>query len=449
MEIPISPAPHKLVRRILDPLQRFINMQIASGIVLLTSLVIALVWANSAWAEGYEHLWHTPIGLQIGPYDITRSLHFWINDGLMTIFFFVVGLEIKREILTGELASIRKASLPIFAAIGGMIVPGLIYYVFNAGKESAAGWGIPMATDIAFALGVLSLLGNKVPLALKVFLAALAIVDDMGAVVLIAVFYTSDISWMALGIGAALYAVLWLINLLSIRYLLLYYILGLGMWLALMKSGVHPTIAGVLAATAIPARPRIRKEDFISANGELMGEYESTREMDDDNEAEEARQEIVHAIEANCESVQTPLQRLERTLHLPVSFLIMPIFALSNAGIHIDTGMASHLADPIGLGIALGLFLGKSLGITFFVWLSVKARLTTLPIGVRWMHIFGVAFLGGIGFTMSIFIANLAFTNPALLPEAKLAILVGSLASSIAGIVLLNMSRRKKLTVAA
>lgn len=444
MEIPVSPGPHKLVRRIIDPLQQFINMQVSSGIILLLSLVVALVWANSPWAASYDHLWHTPIGFSIGPYELTNTLHFWINDGLMTIFFFVVGLEIKREILTGELASPRQAALPIVAALGGMVVPGLIYTFFNAGTESASGWGIPMATDIAFALGVLTLLGNRVPLALKVFLAALAIVDDMGAVILIAIFYTSQISWLALALAGGFYILLWVLNLLSIRFLLLYYILGVLMWLALMKSGVHPTIAGVLAATAIPARPRIKKEEFVTANESLLQQYKNTYQAKDEADAEETRQEVVQTIEENCERVQTPLQRLERALHLPVSFFIMPVFALSNAGIPISLSLTSQLTEPIGLGISLGLFLGKFIGISLFVFLAVKAGLAALPGNVKWSQVLGVALLGGIGFTMSIFIANLAFTNPAFLPEAKLAILVGSFASSIAGIIVLNLSRDKK-----
>ncbi|MGZ5304237.1 MAG: Na+/H+ antiporter NhaA, partial [Bacteroidia bacterium] len=241
------------------------------------------------------------------------------------------------------------------------------------------------------------------------------------------------------------YLLLWVLNLLSIRYLLLYYVLGVLLWLALMKSGVHPTIAGVLAATAIPARPRIRKHDFVICNEGLLDDYKATNEIKDEDEAEETRQEIVHAIEQNCERVQTPLQRLERVLHLPVSFVIMPIFALSNAGIPIDMELAGHLTDPIGLGIALGLFLGKFIGISLFVFLAVKFGMASLPANVRWAHVAGVALLGGIGFTMSIFIANLAFTDPAFLPEAKLAILAGSLVSSIAGIIVLNMNRNKEL----
>ncbi|RYD81775.1 MAG: Na+/H+ antiporter NhaA [Sphingobacteriales bacterium] len=439
----ISPPPPKLIRRIIYPLQNFINLQVSSGIILLASLIIALIWANSPWAESYHHLWETKIGFTFGGHTLENSLHFWINDGLMTIFFFVVGLEIKREILIGELASPRKAALPIMAALGGMIAPGIIYTFFNVGTESASGWGIPMATDIAFALGVLSLLGKKVPLSLKVFLTALAIVDDMGAVVLIAVFYTKEISWMALGLALTFYASLWMFNLLSLRYLLLYYIVGLALWLALMKSGVHPTIAGVLAATTIPARPRIRKEDFISANEDMLSQYKEADKQADEDDAEELRQEAIQAIEQNCERVQPPLQRLERVLHLPVSFLIMPLFALSNAGIPINMELAGHLTDPIGLGITLGLFIGKFVGITLFVWLSVKLGLASLPDKVRWVQVFGVALLGGIGFTMSIFIANLAFTNPEFLPEAKMAILLGSLLSSLLGIVVLNLTYRK------
>jgi NhaA family Na+:H+ antiporter len=443
MKDTISRPQPKFVRVLIDPLVNFINMQISSGIVLLCSLIIALVWANSPWAESYHHLWEMPITFAIGPYSLSNTLHFWINDGLMTIFFFVVGLEIKREIMTGELASPRKAALPILAALGGMIVPGLIYAIFNYDQPSSSGWGIPMATDIAFALGVLNLLGKKVPLALKVFLAALAIVDDMGAVVLIAVFYTSQLSLAALGIGLVFYALLWLLNLLSVRYLFFYYAFAICLWLALMKSGIHPTIAGVLAATTIPARPRIRKEEFAEATENMLAQYKASDQNEDENQAEELRQEAIDSIEENCERVQTPLHRLERSLHFGVSFIIMPLFALSNAGININMELAGHLTEPIGLGIALGLLLGKFIGISLFVWLSVKMGLAALPSGARWSQMLGVALLGGIGFTMSIFIANLAFSNPEFLPEAKLAILLGSLLSSIAGIIVLNITYKR------
>jgi Na+:H+ antiporter, NhaA family len=367
---------------------------------LIGCTTVALIWANSPWAGSYFHLWHTDLPFGFADARLSQPLHFWINDGLMALFFLLVGLEIKRETLVGELASFQKAALPIAAALGGMIVPAALYVLFNHGGPGASGWGIPMATDIAFALGVLALLGERVPVTLKVFLAALAIADDIGAVLVIAFFYTEQISWISLGVGGLFLAALITANRAGVRHPLVYALLGLGLWMAFSPSGIHATVAGVLLATTIPARQRADRS-------------------------------------ASPAPGESPMLRFEHALMPWNKYLIMPIFALANAGVVLGAGAARSLVDPISLGVICGLVLGKPIGIVLFSWLATQCRIATMFDGVSWRQVLGVGMLGGIGFTMSLFIANLAFDETPALETAKVGILTASVASAIAGAVVL------------
>jgi NhaA family Na+:H+ antiporter len=425
----------KVVDKIITPVQKFIHQETSGGIVLLACMLIALIWANSPLASSYYNLWNTKFTVGIEAFNISKSLLLWINDGLMAIFFFVVGLEIKREIVMGELRTPKKASIAIAAALGGMIVPAGIYMALNAGKESFSGWGIPMATDIAFALGVLALLGKRVPLSLKIFLTALAIVDDLGAVLVIAIFYTSEISFAWLGLGAFIFLILLAFNNLDIRSPLPYGILGIILWVAFLKSGVHATIAGVLLALTIPAHSKINEDEFANRSHKLLDEFQK---KDKGKNLSPTQQSIVEAIEKEAEQAQAPLQRLEHTLHPYVSFLIMPIFALANAGVSLSGNPLELLSNPVTLGIIFGLVIGKQAGIFSFVYIAVKSGWAELPPKVSKMQIYGVSCLAGIGFTMSLFIAGLAFTDEELLTSAKFGILIASFISGIVGYVVLR-----------
>ncbi len=436
--------PETPIEKLTYPIQEFLHKEASGGILLIIATVIALAWANSPFAESYHHLWHTYINIDIGGVGLNYSLHHWINDGLMVIFFFVVGLEIKRELLVGELSSAKKAALPIAAALGGMIFPALIYTIFNLGSESASGWGIPMATDIAFVVGILALLGNRVPLSLKIFILALAIVDDLGAVLVIAIFYTSNISLTSLMIAGGLIILLIAMNRLGVRNLLVYTLVGVALWLAFLKSGVHATVAGVLLAFTIPVSSRINTQKFKNETENLIKEFDNAGEHGEDVLTNSERLSIVDKIENNCEKILTPLQRFEHGLHPWVSFFIMPVFALANAGVTIGSGLTSALIHPVSIGIILGLFLGKQIGIFGFSYLAVKLKLASEPEGVSWKKIYAAAILAGIGFTMSLFIANLAFTSPELLDTAKVGILSGSLISGIVGFIILKSALSKK-----
>lgn len=436
--------PETPIEKLTYPIQEFLHKEASGGILLIIATIIALIWANSPFADSYHHLWHTYLSVNLGNLSLNYSLHHWINDGLMVIFFFVVGLEIKRELLVGELSSLKKASLPIAAALGGMIFPALIYSIFNFGKEGAAGWGIPMATDIAFVVGILALLGKRVPLALKIFILALAIVDDIGAVLVIAIFYTAEISLTSLMIAAGLIILLIIMNKLSVRNLLLYTLVGLALWLAFLKSGVHATVAGVLLAFTIPASSRINTRKFFDETHSLINDFDSAGEHGDNVLTNSERLDIVDQIENNCEKILTPLQRFEHGLHPWVSFLIMPLFAFANAGVSIGEGLTSALINPIGIGIILGLFVGKQIGIFGFSYFAVKLKLASQPEGVSWKKIYAASILAGIGFTMSLFIANLAFASPELLDVAKVGILSGSLISGIVGFLILKSALNRK-----
>ncbi|MBL8050831.1 MAG: Na+/H+ antiporter NhaA [Anaerolineales bacterium] len=430
----------KAVERLISPIQKFIKQEASGGIVLLACMVIALIWANSQYASGYFDLWNKTI-LTIGVEGlliISKPLLLWINDGLMAIFFFVVGLEIKRELLMGELRTAKKAIIPFAAALGGMILPAAIYMAFNVGKEGFSGWGIPMATDIAFALGVLALLGKRAPLSLKIFLTALAIVDDLGAVLVIAIFYTSDILWVWLGIAAVFFLILLALNVLGFRHPLLYALIGIGLWVAFLKSGVHATIAGVLLALTIPAYSKINEDEFIEQSRDLIDKFEKQSKGKALNLTQ---QSIIGNIEKAVEAAQSPLQRLEHSLHPYVSFIIMPIFALANAGVSLSGNVSEIITNPITLGIVLGLFIGKQAGIFSFVYIAVKSGWAELPQNVIWKQIWGVSMLAGIGFTMSLFIAGLAFSDEGLLTSAKFGILLASFISGIAGYLFLRFTK--------
>jgi NhaA family Na+:H+ antiporter len=369
----------------------------------------------------------------VGDFSMSKDLTHWINDGLMAVFFLVVGLEIKREVLVGELSSARNAALPIAAALGGALVPALIYLAINAGTEGSAGWGIPMATDIAFALGVLALLGDKVPVALKVFLTALAIVDDIVAVLVIAFFYTSQISWGALGVGAVFLAALVVANLIGVGRTLVYALLGVGLWLCFLLSGVHATIAGVLLALTVPAVSFINPEAFLDRSRYVLDRFEQAGEKGENVLSNEERQAALHALNHAAYKLEPPLHELEHALNPWVVFAIMPIFALANAGVHLGGGIADALTSPVTFGIVAGLVLGKQLGITLFAWLAVKSGVSELPRGVGWRHVYGAGWLAGIGFTMSLFISDLGFSDASLVDEAKLGILAASLIAGLVG----------------
>ena len=428
-----SAAPDRPVEKIVRPFQDFAQKASSGGILLIAATVVALVWANSPWGESYAALWQTKLTVGVGDFSISKDLTHWINDGLMAVFFLVVGLEIKREVLVGELSSARGAALPVVAAVGGAVVPALIYVALNAGTEGAAGWGIPMATDIAFALGVLALLGTRAPVALKVFLTALAIVDDIVAVLVIALFYTSEISWGALGVGGLFLAALVVANLIGVGRTLVYALLGIGLWLAFLLSGVHATVAGVLLALTVPASSFINPGAFLERSRYVLDRFEQAGEKGENVLSNEDRQAALHALNHATYKLEPPLHELEHTLHPWVVFAIMPLFALANAGVPLGGGLVEAMTSPVSLGIVLGLVLGKQIGVTLFAWLAVKSGASELPAGVGWRHVYGAGWLAGIGFTMSLFISDLAFSEGSLIRDAKLGILVASMVSGLVG----------------
>jgi NhaA family Na+:H+ antiporter len=381
----------------LNIFKHFFSSTSSSGMILFACLILSLIIANTPLGPGFDNLLQTQLGFENESIHLRYSLALWINDGLMAIFFLLVGLEIKREVVEGELSSPKKAILPIICAIGGAIVPALIYTMFNAGKPTMHGWGIPMATDIAFALAILALLSDKVPVSLKIFLAALAIVDDLLAILVIALFYSSELHYMNLVYAAAILGLLFLFNRFGVKNLAFYLIPGVFIWYFVHHSGIHATIAGVLTALTLPT-------------------------TEDDTES--------------------PLEKLEHALTRPVNFLIIPIFALANTNIRFEPGMVEGLFTGLGMGIVLGLIIGKPIGIMLIAWLGVKLKISQLPEQSRWIHILGLGLLGGIGFTMSIFISILSFSDPMLVQEAKFSILVGSVLSGFLGYMVLSISSK-------
>ncbi|MCU7934482.1 MAG: Na+/H+ antiporter NhaA [Candidatus Thiodiazotropha sp. (ex Dulcina madagascariensis)] len=421
--------------RILTPFEQFVKQETTSGLILMATALLALVLANSALAIHYQHLLHVPVGIAFGGWELEKSLHHWVNDGLMTLFFFVVGLELKREIMVGELANPRQAALPIIAAIGGMAIPALVFVAISPQGDALRGWGIPMATDIAFALGVIALLASRVPKALITFLVALAIVDDLGAVVVIALFYTEQLVWQFLVAGAVLTGLLVALNMIGVRRPLIYFMIGTLLWLALLKSGVHATLAGVITAFTIPALPRFEPGSFSRRMREMLDRFDASHKPGESILRNEQLSAVVQTLENGIHGVETPLQRLEHSMHMPVAFLVLPLFALFNAGVAIDFGnLGEALSHRVTLGVGLGLLVGKFIGIAGVSWLAIRLGLADLPKGVRIGHIGGAALLGGIGFTMSIFIAELAFAHqPEMILQAKLGILSASLLAGVIG----------------
>lgn len=417
-------------QRLLLPIQSFIHTEASSGILLLIAAALAIAWVNSPWDSAYFDLWHTEFDLDFWVIHVNEDLGHLVNDGLMAIFFFVVGLEIKREVLHGELASPRKAALPIAAALGGMLVPAGIYAAFNAGGDGAAGWGIPMATDIAFALGVLALLGRRAPFALKVFLLALAIADDLGAIIVIAIFYTDSLSLEALAWAGALIALILASARAGIRATNYYVLIGALFWVAVLESGIHATLAGVVLAFLTPATALLRGADF-EANAKLLLERHAEAKRAGD---EDRQQVALQEFERLSRGFEAPLERLERVLHPWTSFIIVPIFALANAGVVVSSeAVRSAIESPVTLGVFFGLVVGKPVGILAFSWIAVRSGLASLPTGIGFGHITGAGLLAGIGFTVSLFITGLAFTSDQLVADGKMGILAASVIAGAVG----------------
>jgi NhaA family Na+:H+ antiporter len=428
--VPLKPS---RLAPLLRPIHAFLRAESAGGIVLIVSAVAALAWANSPWHESYHDFWHAKVAVGAGGSTHAMSLAHWVNDGLMVVFFLLVGLEIKRELLIGELASLRRAALPIAAAVGGMVVPALVYVALNAGGPGAAGWGIPMATDIAFAVGVLALVGRAVPTSVKVFLLAVAIVDDLGAVLVIALFYTSGINGAALAAAGGFLAALVLLNVLRVHRPLPYLLLGVGLWAATLYSGVHATIAGVLLAFTIPATRQIEEWPYLEYVRGMLKEFEKDATAVPDMITDD-QSHALSAMRVASEGVQTPLARVEHALLKPVALIVAPLFALANAGVNLTAGGGSALAGPVMWGVLLGLLVGKPLGVLLASWAVLKGGLASLPEGGTWRQVTGVSFLCGIGFTMSLFVGSLAFPgNEGLLAATKVGIIIASVVSGVAG----------------
>lgn len=428
------------IDRLKTPIQKFIQNEKAGGIVLGISVIIALILANSPLSEAYHHFFEHKIGFLFdGKTYLEYSIHHWINDGLMAIFFFVVGLELKREIVGGELSNPRKAMLPMVAAVGGMLVPALIFLLLNPVGEAHSGWGIPMATDIAFALGVLYLLGNRIPLSLKVFLTALAIVDDLGAVLVIAFFYTSEISVMSLCIGLGFALVMYIANKMGVRNVIFYALLGIvGVWTAFLLSGVHATIASVIAAFTIPADMKISESYFVKKINKHLSLFGSIDPNDKIPTLTNEQLHIVDEIKKDADSITPPLQKLEHAMHPFVTFIIIPIFALANAGVSLDVDIDQLFSTNIMFGVAFGLLVGKVVGVVGFTWLMNKLKIAIYPEGMNFRNLLGLGLLASIGFTMSLFITSLAFTNEIYITQAKIGIFSASLIGGIAGYLVLN-----------
>lgn len=425
-----QPLGTRIRRRFRD----FARIEASGGILLIIAAIIALVWANSPWSDLYFEILDTEFALELGSWHLGMHLLHWINDGLMAIFFFVVGLEIKREVLAGELSQPRKAILPLMAGVGGMLFPAALYTLVNAGGDGASGWGIPMATDIAFMLGVLALLGSRIPTSLKIFFTALAIADDLGAVMVIAVFYSDGIYWLPLAVAAGLFVVLMVFNRTKVYHPLPYALVGIGLWYAFLMSGVHATLAGVLLAMTIPARTTVNASAFVAQATAILQEFEGAAVMQLGMQGGH-RQEAVQTLEIIAERLESPLQRLERTLHPWTTYVVVPIFALANAGVDLRGDLLGALLSPISLGIMLGLVVGKSTGIMLLSWLTVRLGLADLPDGVSWRQLFSTSWLAGIGFTMSLFIAGTEFAGGAL-EASKVGILAASLLSGVIGTLL-------------
>ncbi|MDL5513067.1 Na+/H+ antiporter NhaA [Arenibacter sp. M-2] len=429
-------------RIILTPFQKFVKIESLSGVLLFSATLIAMIWANSGFSESYNSLWQYKIGIGSDAFQLTKPLSLWINDGLMALFFFLIGLEIKRELLIGELNEFRKAIFPLFAALGGMLFPLALFLFLNDRPQTAPGWGIPMATDIAFSLAILQLLGNRVPLSLKIFLTAFAIVDDLGAVLVIAIFYSGGVDWFLILYSLIPFLILSYLGFKGIYSKYMTVILGFIIWLLFLKSGIHPTIAGVLVAFTVPIRQKIDMNYFKENLSKII---EGISQSNNEKVPILSKEQIGHMDDLDdlTDKFTSPLQRLEHRLHGWVAYFIMPVFALANAGVVFSTNVDFDI--PLMMNIAIALFLGKLFGITLMSWLGVKLRLALLPGDMNFVQVTGIAILAGVGFTMSIFIANLAFSdNAILIDSAKVGILIGSVVSGLVGYLVLRFSGGKK-----
>lgn len=426
-------------------LHSFLESQTSGGLVLLICTIIALVVANVPSLAHLQEIWHVKAGFTMGEFKLEMSVLHWINDALMAVFFFVVGLEIKREMLVGELSSVKKATLPIFAALGGMLVPAAIYAIFNHGTPTANGWGIPMATDIAFAVGVISILGKRCPSALKIFLLALAIVDDLGAIIVLALFYPShELSFVYMGLALVVFLILMMFNKMKVNSPYIYMIFGLVLWYFVFRSGIHATIAGVLLAITIPSKTTINEVRFFVKVKHLMDKFKENSNGEVEVLANPKQMEVIHDINEEVDAINPLMHRFESALHPISHFLIIPLFALANAGVALDGSILAMSPMPAVVpGVFFGLLLGKPLGITLFSFISVKTRLAELPAGIPWKQVFAMGMVAGIGFTMSIFVDNLAFTDPVHLNIGKAAILVTSFASAVCGLLAILLTTSK------
>lgn len=433
--------------RVINPVKRFFKSSTSGSFLLLFATALALLIANSPWSQVYTNFLHNEftIGFLDNGFQLTEPFYLWINDGLMAIFFFHVGLEIKREIIGGELTTLQKASLPVMAALGGVIVPIIIYVLLNNNPETAGGWGIPMATDIAFSLGILQLFGKRVPLGLKVFLTAFAIVDDLAAVIVIAIFYGHEVHWDLLMYAGAILAFMTFLGMKQYFSRYIFFPLSIVVWIFFLKSGIHPTIAGVLLAFTIPATRRTTLNKFFDKISDSVQSFARNKEhISEHHILEDEQVHAAHRIKKASELINSPLQKIEHDLHPWVAFFIMPVFAFANAGVNFSA--KTDLDYSLVIHIALALIVGKAVGISLASWLSVKSGIAKLPKGVRFPHIIGVSFLGGLGFTMSLFIANLAFTDKAYLSSSKIGILGGSLVACLIGYFMLKAILKKDAT---
>lgn len=426
-------------RRLRLPVERFIYSETISGALLLVCAITALVWANSPWSQAYFALRDTPVSFQIGTFSVALDLQHWINDGLMAIFFFVVALEIKRELVFGDLSDTRKAALPVAAAAGGMIIPAGLYLALNFGAKGVAGWGIPMATDIAFAVAILALLGRRVPSQLRLFLLTFAIVDDVGSILVIAIYYTAHFSLPAMGLALAILAMMFGMRWLGFRSTLAYGLPAVVFWVAMLESGVHATIAGVILGAITPAKSAGRKSTFVETVRESLPDVRDSLDQGDSERSEV----MLGRIEELARQTESPLERLERMVHPWTSYLVLPLFALVNAGVAFSAQFIRQaFTSSVTLGVMLGLVVGKVVGVTGFAWLAVRLGWAALPSGVAWRHLTGAGLIGGVGFTVSLFITGLAFSEPLLIEEAKVGVLAASLIAALGGYLLLLLVSR-------
>lgn len=424
-----------LARRVYLPAQDFIHTEEISGIILFIAAVVAVVWSNSPWAELYFRFWETVLTIGVGPFSVSENLQHWVNDGLMAIFFFVVGMEVKRELVHGELSELRRAALPVAAALGGMVVPALLFLGFNAGSDGVRGWGIPMATDIAFALGVLALLGGQIPSVVRIFLLTLATVDDIGAILVIAIFYTENLSFIALEVSLLLLGIIFALQRSQVRSHLIYVLIAVLFWVSVLKSGIHATIAGVLLGFLVPAHPYFSRSTFVESAESLLSRCKEKIIQGDRDHSEV----LLGQLEELVRGTEAPLERLERQFHPWVSYIILPLFALANSGIALSGDVVrTAVSSPVTLGIMVGLLVGKLVGVVGASWLAIWLRIATPLPQVTWSYLVGIGLLAGIGFTVSLFITGLAFEEAALVANAKIGVFVASIIAGLGGYIYLR-----------